>query len=312
MGGGDRAEAMDDRLKLRHLRVFLAIAEAGTVTGAARKLNSAQPAVSRTLRELEEIVGRPLFQRTSRGLVRTEAGDELYRFATVASGQLEEGIARASGLDEAASVRIGALPNLLASLLPPVVRRFKEESPRTVFRIETGTIAYLLAHLRRGNIDFVMGRMADPDSMQGLSFEYIWEEELPFAARTGHPLAGRRKITLREVDDYPVILPLPGTVIRTEVDRAMAERGSSGFSNIIETVSVEFGRKLLQLTDAIFVFPVNALAEEFDSGRIVRLDLEIAPIRSPVGITVDPVAQPSGASARVLELLREAARAHSS
>lgn len=298
---------MDARLKLRHLRIFLEIAEAGTATGAGERLNIAQPAVSRSLRELEQIVGRPLFERTAKGLFRTPAGDDLHRFAAAALSQIQEGMTRAAGAGPGAAVRIGALPNLLASLLPEVVEQFKTEAPETDFRIEAGSIDRLLGLLRRGEIDFVIGRMGEPSAMQGLAFEYLWEEELPFAARANHPLASRAKIRLRELDRFTVIIPVPGTVIRNELDRALAEQGVNGFSNVVETISVEFGRRLVQRTDAVFVFPANALSDDLESSRIVRLDLEIEPIRSPVGITSDPLTPPSGPSIRVLEMLRAAA-----
>ncbi|MCT7378291.1 LysR substrate-binding domain-containing protein [Chelativorans salis] len=173
--------------------------EQRSVSRAAERLHTAQPAVSRTLRELETEIGKPLFDRTSDGLILTEAGQRLYHFADTGMSHVAVGVAEASGQGRSELVTLGALPNITRRVLPDVILQFKRIHPDVIVRLLTGTNVELLNKLRAGEVDFVIGRLSDPETMTGLSFEHLLYEIMAFAARAGHPLAGQEHVTLSEI-----------------------------------------------------------------------------------------------------------------
>lgn len=300
---------LPNAIKLRHLQCFVAVARERSVTKAAQKLATVQPALSRTLRELEEELGKKLFERTRDGLILTEAGETLYRYAFNGIQQVAEGLARAAGEGPGEVIAIGVLPNVSRRVLPDSVGAFKAQHPDTVVRVVTGTNIDLLTKLQAGRLDFVLGRMSDPDTMKGLTFEHLFYESIVFSARPGHPLSKAGSVSLADVDAYPVIIPLPETIIRSELDRYMVSNGFPEFSNVIETVSFEFARPYLQAHDAVSALPRGAVQPELDNGELVEIAVPCDDLMGPVGLTFLP-GHPLGSRAeRLLGLIRDGALA---
>lgn len=295
---------MKGRIKLRHIEVFLTVATEANITRASERLHTAQPSISRTLKELEDVIGSPLFDRMPFGLVPTKAGERFWPYAKAVHTQLNEGIANARETANVEAVVIGALPNLTRNVLQKAVAKFKNAHPHILLRIETGTNAQLLQALKQGTIQLVIGRMASPEEMQGLTFESLWEEELLFAAAADHPLASVRGITPEQLDEYLVIIPSPGTGIRLELDRSLIARGFSKFSNVIETISAEFARNYVLNNPAIFVFGQGSLQKEIDEGSLARLDVDLSVSGKPVGASFDPTIELSVAVQQFLVQLR--------
>ncbi len=293
------------RIRFRQIRTFLEVARQRSVSRAAERLNTAQPAVSRSLRELEIEIGRPLFDRTSDGLVLTKAGAKLYHFADMGVAHLSTGFAEASGEGQAEVVTLGALPNITRRVLPEVVMAFKQIHPEVVVRLLTGTNMDLLRRLRTGDLDFVIGRLADPETMTGLSFEHMLYEIMAFAARPGHPLARKESVTLPEINQYLVIIPQSETVIRSELDKFMIAQGLPRFADTIETTSFEFAKPLLLSTDAIVALPLGAMEPELGNGVLCKLAAPTEALRGPVGISFLPGRQLSPPAMFLLNMLRE-------
>jgi LysR family pca operon transcriptional activator len=292
---------------MRHVRSFLALCEHHTVTNAAEALNTVQPALSRTLRELETQLGATLFQRTGKGLVLTPAGETLRQHLSAGMAQIEQGVLQASGLGKAARVAVGMLPNVTRTLVPAAVRRFKETSPEVTVRLYWAGVPELVALLRKGEIDFLASRLLSLDSLAGLSFEHLYSEPLVFVVRAGHPLAGRDGVSLADVDRHPVILPLPGTIIRAEFDRFLVARGFAEFANRIETVSFEFTRFYLRENDAVACVPLGSVRRELAEGQLVRLDLSGDELLGSVGLSFLSGRELSPAARQLAQCMREAA-----
>ncbi|MGX1101121.1 LysR substrate-binding domain-containing protein [Amorphus sp. MBR-141] len=298
---------LPNAIKLRHLQCFVEVARERSVTRAAHNLATVQPALSRTLRELEEEVGKKLFERTRDGLILTEAGETLYRYAFGGMQQVSEGLARAAGEGPGEVIAIGVLPNVSRRVLPESVAVFKGQHPDTVVRIVTGTNIDLLTKLQAGRLDFVLGRMSDPDTMKGLTFEHLFYESIVFSARSGHPLGAASVVSLADVDGFPVIIPLPETIIRSELDRFMVSNGFPEFSNVIETVSFEFARPYLLASDAVAALPRGAVRPELESGQLVELAVPCDDLKGPVGLTFLPGHPLGSRTERLLGIIRDGA-----
>ena len=135
---------MDPRVQFRHLRAFVEVARQRSITRAAEALNTVQPAVSRTIAHLEQIVGKPLFERRAKGLTLTSAGETLMLFAEPGLTHIAEGIQQAAGRGDAQTMSLGVLPNVTREVMPAAVLRFKRAHPTITVRIVTGSATELL------------------------------------------------------------------------------------------------------------------------------------------------------------------------
>lgn len=301
--------ANTDRLKFRHLRALVAVAEQGTLVRAADVLAITQPAVSKTLAELEDIVGRRLLERTPKGVKLTASGRVLLRYAGASLRTLSEGLDSLATEQEGEIpvLRIGALPNVAATVLPPALLRFAAATPRARVTVRTGSNAKLIAALRQGVLDLVIGRLAEPSEMQGLSFEQLYTEPLVFVVRSGHPLAGRRRIEPTLLRQYRLVLPDAGTRVREAADRFFVSSGMGLPVQIIETIDLAFGRSYVLQSDAVWFVPLGAIENELLQGSFVSLPVDTRITEGPVGLTrrVDRVT--SDALQAVMDEVRQGA-----
>lgn len=294
------------QIRLRHLRCFVAVSRQRSFVLAADTLGLTQPAISRSIRELEEILGHRLFDRSSHGAHLTDRGRIFLASAETGLLQILQGAQSVAGSQTPLKpITIGALPNVCSQFLPGVIQRFKQQEPDARIHIVPGANSDLLGRLRQGETDFVIGRLSSSDDMKGLLFEALYDEPLVFMVRSKHPLA-KGYVTLRDALDFPLLLPPEGTIIRQEVSRFFAARGVSEPQNVIETTSSEFQRTYLAETDAVAVLPRGVLQLDLDQGSIVMLDISGDELVGPVGLTTNPAKELSEAAKALLAHIRTA------
>jgi DNA-binding transcriptional LysR family regulator len=183
-------------MELRHLRYFVAVAEAASFTAAAKSLNISQPPLSQQIRDLEEEVGARLFERSSRNVELTEAGVDFLDHARMILGQVEHAAqqARAIGSGQVGTLNIGTTGSVLLGPLSILVAKFRDRWPGVFVRIhEMGPEAQeaaLLAH--RTDLTFVRRPRHNPD----LDARIAWHEKVGLVLPERHPLASQEKIGL--------------------------------------------------------------------------------------------------------------------
>lgn len=296
---------VDPRIKLRHIACFLEVARTKSMVGAAGILNISQPAASKTVQELEELLGAPLFDRSRRKLMLTAFGETFYRHAATSIAALRQGIEAAGTARETMVVRIGALPTVSARVLPEAVRNFTAANPGVHVRVLTGPNDYLLTLLRTADADVVIGRMAEPAAMAGLAFEHLYFESIGFVVRAGHPLLAERAFTLSMLENYQILMPTPGSVIRPFVDRLLVGHGITGLRIEVETVSDAFGRAYVRQSDAIWLISQGVVAEDVAQGQLALLPVDATETLGPVGLTTRADAVHSLAATALIQAIRE-------
>ncbi|MEO1292050.1 MAG: pca operon transcription factor PcaQ [Pseudomonadota bacterium] len=286
---------LDRRIKLRHIQAFQEVARLKSVARAADALSVSQPAVSKTLRELEEIVGTVLMERSRAGIFLTDAGEVFRHYASAGLAALQQGFdGVAQGrMAEEVVLRIGALPTVAARLVPEAVRRYKAQPRAAVVSLETGPNAYLLERLRAGSLDLVIGRLAAPGRMRELSFVHLYSEPVVLIARPGHPLLMTPPSSLAEIASYTVLLPPKDAVIRRTVEQLLLVEGVGHLSDRVETVSAGFGRAYVRGSDAVWIISEGVVADDLADGVLVRLPLELPDASGPVGLTLRANVDPS-------------------
>jgi len=287
------ADVLYRKIRMRQLRCFVTVARKGSFVHAADELALTQPAVSRSVRELEQLIGVDLFDRSQRGAKLTHEGEQLLEAAELGLMQISQGVRAAATPDQAVDrLAIGALPNVCSQILPPIVAALKEAHPRSTIAIQPGTNADLLDGLRRGASDVVIGRLSHNSDMKGLSFEHLFDEPLIFVVDASHPLIGAdASLSLRAAMAYPFLLPPEGTIIRQEVNRFLILEGLSRPSNVIETTSSDFQRAYLRATDCVAVVPKGVVQPEIEKSELYPLPIQGEALSGPVGITTNPEAK---------------------
>lgn len=273
------------RIKSRHLAAFVESTRSGSLKIAAARLFLTQPAISKTLKDLEEIIGTRLLIRGRGGLQLTREGEVFLPFAEQSLAALGHGLASLAGLSagEAVPLRVGALPSVAAEFLPRAVNRFYDLSPRSPVTVEDGRVAPLLDQLRNGELEFVLGRMGPPESMPGLSFTPLYSDNVIFVAAHDHPLT--KGCTLEDLSGWLVLYPPAKAAIRPLVDRFLMSQGAPRLPHRLETVSGAFGRSMtLGPKQAVWVISEGVIASDLQSGQMVRLDIDTSEMSGPIGI----------------------------
>lgn len=274
---------------------------------AADRLALTQPAVSKTISELEEVVGRPLLLRHPRGVELTPAGEVLLKYAGASLRNLREGLDAAMGTPQSRqeSVFIGALPNVAATVLPEAVEVLRAGRSQLHVHVASGANAPLMGRLRQGELDLVFGRLAEPSDMVELVFEHLYSEALVAVARPGHPLAQARKVAPADLSRFTLVLPTPGTGIRRTIDAFLVTHRVAMPDCVVETLETAFALQLVLRSDAVWVLPagVNEGLRPFELARL-RLDLDET--LGPVGLTTRRDAILSPGAQALVQALRDA------
>ncbi|WP_116597795.1 pca operon transcription factor PcaQ [Primorskyibacter marinus] len=279
---------LDRRIKIRHLQCFVEICRERSMKSAAEKLNLTQPAISKTLKELEEILKVPLLTRSRAGVSLTRHGDVFLHFAEMSLASLQQAVAGVEDLagQGRARLAVGALPSVAAGLMPAVAAQFTELSSGATLQIMDGPHGYLIDRLRRGDLDIVIGRLGPSDSMQNISFTQLYNEEVRFIVRAGHPLLAAPE--LPRLPEYQVIYPSQGSAIRPLVERFLISHGIGRIDKRLETVSGAFGRVFTRRSDAIWIISAGVVANEIADGHLVALPWDTSMMRGPVGLMRRP------------------------
>jgi len=197
---------MEHKIELRHFRYFAILAEELHFGRAARRLGIAQPPLSQQIRRLEELVGARLLDRTSRRVQLTDAGRvlqvEAARVLAGADSAVES--ARRAARGEAGSLRVAFAATVMFLALPRIIREFRDRFPRVHLDLREMPTGTQLAALLEGDIDLGFVREPEPDA--ALDIVTVMREPLRIAIHQGHPLAARRRVSVRDLAREPFVL----------------------------------------------------------------------------------------------------------
>lgn len=273
------------RIRLRHLHTFVAVAQQGTLGRAAETLNLSQPALSKTLNELEQLTGTRLFERGRLGAQLTLVGEQFLTHAVKVLDALNsagQALNRKEGLNNDI-VRIGALPTAALGILPTVIGQFHKQQKDITLQVATMNNTMLLAGLKSGEIDIGIGRMSDPELMSGLHYELLFLESLKLVVRPGHPLL-QETVTLSRVMEWPVVVSPKGTVPRQNAEALLQSQGCKMPAGCIETLSASLSRQLTVDFDYVWFVPSGAVKDDLRRGVLTALPIATQAAGEPIGI----------------------------
>ncbi|BBU31118.1 transcriptional regulator [Burkholderia sp. THE68] len=242
-------------MKLQQLRTLVAVAEAGGIRGAARLLDASPAAITKSLRQLEEDVQMPLVNRTSSGVMLTEAGQALLVHARLMVGQMTRAHEAMGALRGAprGKLTVAVTPWIAMTFLPETITRFCEKMPDVRLEFFEGLLSIANPRLRDGSLDFFIGRPAPGTS--GVEFNYrpLFSSTCAVVGREGHPLLGCHSLAdLRELD---WVLTWDPANDGPNVDNMFSRHSVPMPRKIHLAHSFSIAISLLRQTDMVSVFP---------------------------------------------------------
>jgi DNA-binding transcriptional LysR family regulator len=286
-------------MKLHDLHVLMAVVEAGSMSKAAVLLNTTQPAVSRSIGELEQALGVRLLDRNPQGVEPTDYGRALLDGGAAVFDELRQAVKNIEFLaqPEAGEVRIGSSAFLGAGFISALVDQLSRRYPRIVFHLVTGYMETLHRELSERNVDLLIVRRFGPVADERLNFEFLFDETFVVAAGTQSQWARRRRVELAELVSESWVLPPPTSVIGSIVMEAFRASGLDYPRTAVVTDSPEIRISLAATGRFVTIFPTSVLRLHARHSEIKALPIELPMARLPNEIvtlknrTLSPVAQ---------------------
>jgi DNA-binding transcriptional LysR family regulator len=256
-----------------------------------------QPAVSKMLGEVENMLGYALFERSARGSQPTEAGRAFTRFARSVLAEYErtrDEIA-ASESGAAGRTRVGSMVVAMPTLLTRAVKLLKEKSAGATVLVEEGDLTHLLPKLRLGEIDLFVGRLEPGYAAPDLVAEPLYNEPMTIVAEPGHPLSRKKKVSWADLARVPCVLPPPWASLRVKIEQQFYKHGLHPPTDVIETASF-----LAQITFArdrgAVAFMAKSVGARFEREGMMKVLAIKVPVELPAiglitvrGRTLTPV-----------------------
>ncbi|MBU7574621.1 MAG: LysR family transcriptional regulator [Hydrogenophaga sp.] len=284
-----QVESLFRVLTVPMLRCFVACAELANETLAARSLGLSQPAVSQQLRSLHRAYGRPLMQRTQRGLRLTRDGQRvlgpLKRVLSILR-VLEEQMSAYRG-EASGRLHLGVLPMASTSLAPQALAGLLQRMPKVVVTVSDGTYEAMARQLKTGDLDMILGPLRGELVAPELEERELFQESLIAVVRPGHALASaRRRLALRQLRSLAWIAPLENTPAHAAFERAFRAAGVPLPEASFHANSPSLVRALLMKSDHIALMSPLQVQEDLESGALVRVPVTLHEVDRRIGITV--------------------------
>ncbi|HEY3590128.1 MAG TPA: LysR family transcriptional regulator [Buttiauxella sp.] len=247
---------MTFQVKLHQIRAFVAVTQSGSIRGASRALNLSQPALTKSIKELEEGMSARLFIRRSQGVALTECGESFYQHARLILEELraaQEDILQRQG-QLAGQINIGLGASISRTLMPPVITSFHQKHPQVKVRIMEGQLVSMINALRQGELDFTINTYYQGPYDQEFTFERLLEKPFAVFAREGHPAINAKSI--KELLHYNWTMPTPRGSYYKQLEELFQKRSEMpNVSVVCETFSACIS--LVAQSDFLSILPAE-------------------------------------------------------
>lgn len=294
------------RLKLRQLRLLVAVGQHGNIQNAARNLGISQPAATKMIQDLELDFEVKLFERTNRGVVPTVFGEALIRHGKLIFAQVSNAAQELDDLNEGNSGRVvvGTLLAASPALLPTAIERLLLDRPNVAIKIVEGTNEVLMPALLSGEIDMVVGRLPSHRHRSRIEQQKFFDERVVVVAGNQHPMARVANVSFEQLMPFGWILPPVETTLRRQIDQYFVRQGQYVPSTAIESVSYLANRSLLRSHDFVGLMPAHVASLDIEAGLLTHIDWSVPFGAGPVGVSYRGEQSLSPAGSAFLDALR--------
>ncbi|MEQ1896092.1 MAG: LysR family transcriptional regulator [Vicinamibacterales bacterium] len=292
-------------MDLSELRVFLKVASERSFSRAAMKLHRTQPAVSQSIRRIEDALGERLFDRTTKDATLTEAGRLLHEYADRLVRLSDEAQAAVKDLKDLrrGRVLIGANEASVHAILP-LIAKFREAHPLVHVEVRRVPARQIGAEVAQGTLDF--GILTFLPSETGLKSVALGQDELVMLVHPSHPLAKARSVTLAECARQTVIAHNDPSHVRERILRQFQEQGITA-NILISLPSLEGIKRAVAMRLGVAVLPRRCAEPEIARGELVALSIPDVRFKRQVRLVYRKAGHRSHAATSFLALFTPAA-----
>jgi len=267
------------RIRLRDLHIVMAVAEAGSMTKAARKLAISHPVVSKTISDLEQTLQVRLFDRTAQGIELTNYGEALLKCSVNVFDEMRQGLKQIEFLTDPTSgeLAIGCAEIMNAGIMPAISERFLQQYPRVQLLVVHADIAMeQFDPLRERKVELLIGRLPEPFVDEDLVFAPLIQEPFVAVAGLNSELGRRRRIELADLMQESWVIPPYDSVPGRIISEIFVASGMKPPRPAIATLSVQLASALVATGKFVGILP-NSVAR-YSSQRV---GLKIMPVKMP-------------------------------
>jgi DNA-binding transcriptional LysR family regulator len=302
----DRLLGMRSKISLASIRGLIAIAEHDNLKDAAQAASLSKPSLYRIARDLERVLGRGCFEHSDQGFAANKAGAELARRFNLALREIDlahEEIETVRGVISSRIV-VGARRTCAMKPLGKAVTEFLSIYPHAHVRVADGPHDQLLRDLRHGRLDMLYGPLRRPEWAVDVTQEAFFYDPYSIAVRAGHPLKGKRNVTLSDLASYDWIMPNHGSPRRRAFE-LLFESFEQAPTSSIETSSPEFQLTMLASSDRITLMTSREAREQVEAGVLTTIEFGDVCQRLHDGITTRLDWRPTTAQTHFIDILRK-------
>ncbi len=277
---------LDQRLRLQLLRVVNALDTHGSLLKASAALGVSQPALTKSLKDIESITGLRLFERHARGVRATSAGQVMVRASHRILAELHRTEEELASIDKPDSdlAALGALPVAAAGIMPAALALLRQRQPNTKVRLEQGSTAQLLPLLAAGQIDLIVGRIYDPMAPDDFEREPLWLEPMALIGRYDHPIFALPAITRADINRYDLALPNVSQRIGMEIEHIVVQLAQD-VRPVFRSSSHGFIRETLLSSDTLSIMPSLLVLGDLHRGYLRGAPIPVPTQPRRAGIT---------------------------
>ncbi|MDM0085377.1 LysR substrate-binding domain-containing protein [Variovorax sp. J31P179] len=298
-------------LSLRHLRLVSTLGKELNLSRTAEALFTTQPALSRSLAELEDLVGARLFNRTTKHVAATAAGLVLIQHANRVLAELENLDQELAGLRHGVrgALTVGVVPAISTSLLAAAVARVRAMLPDVAITVHTFRIGELYEALLGGRVDLMLAPAELTVDLKLVDVEEVYFETTVVLAAADHPLAGAGEVSEAELARYPWVLPPHGLPVRPRVNNMLALHRTADAGHVpdVETDSFLFAVELVKQCGMLCGVPARVAGQLARLGGVVELQSGRVLVSGPMCALRLRAAPDNGASAALVRSLHDIA-----
>lgn len=271
-------------MELRHLRHFAAVVDTGNLSKAAERVYISQPALTRSIKNLEDLVGAILLERRPRGVVPTPAGDTLYQYAKLMLNEAARARAEIKAVQSGAKghLAIGIAAMFADHIVDRAVARVCAGDAGVSMSVTQGFLEDLVEALRDGRLDLIFSNLGVGSLPDDLSVEPLYEVRAYTYAASDHPLAGRSLSKAELLNERWAVVDQPH--MRDFLDRYFSADGLPVPDSVVRTNSLNLIRSLLSRGGFIGLLPEHLVRLRARRGEIRRLDAPDCPVVRKAGI----------------------------
>jgi len=265
------------RLRLKHMQLLVAIEDHDSLHKAAKSISISQPGATKALHEIEAFIGMSLFERTSKGMVATEAGRCITRYSRLICNDMAHMREEIAGIIEGAGghISVGAVMGAMP-LLTHAVHEVRSEHPTLSVEIFEDNSGNLMTQLAQGRLDIAICRPAMGSKLSTTVSLPCNEEPIAVVAQTKHPLAGASELDFADLAGYPWVLYTAHMPMRHSIERELQQAGQGPVAHALETSSALATIMLLQQDPNLVAAMPDDVARFFAQNHLVALlDVEV-------------------------------------